>query len=680
MRYTLRFCNLRSDLRAAAGLAAVIVLLGLLTGCERAPRHPQLEAARLPRLVPAHEFVFNRQSFGGFAFSPDGRRLAWTGPSGWRSALHVRDDASARVHTYHVGTSGIRWSADSRRLLMLEDKSGQENHHLYRLDVDAADAKPVDLTPHAGVRVWLHQILKDDPEHVLVLHNRRDRRVRDLYRINLTTGAETLLAQNPGDGVFPVTDRSGKLVAWKKSTVVDRPRAKPRPPELQQRSAIRRQTEDLTRTVGVSPDRAHAWMISNHGRDRIALLHADARTGTVNTVHEDPGADIARVVVSERDGRPVLVSATRAYPNTTVLDRELAADLAPLLKEFDGKRIGFDIVTMDPAERRVVIAVITHADRRYYLVDRDRKTHSLLGATRSADFGAAMVEPQAVEVRARDGMMLVSYLLKPPGLAAKPTPLVLLVHGGPWQRVAWSDPDHSEDMLRAQFLANRGYAVLVVNFRGSTGFGRAYMSAAVGEFGAKMQDDLVDAARWAIDAGIADPDRIALMGYSYGGYATLMALAQQPKAFACGIDIAGPTDLAKAIEDFPPYWELELTYWYGFVGDPAVAADRERMQKVSPINLAARIERPVLIMQGAKDVRVRVAQSRAMAERLKSAGKDVRYVEIEDMGHSLGYWAHHLMVLRKSENFLAECLGGRAARFDIIEWVARLTGRLAWGT
>jgi dipeptidyl aminopeptidase/acylaminoacyl peptidase len=320
--------------------------------------------------------------------------------------------------------------------------------------------------------------------------------------------------------------------------------------------------------------------------------------------------------------------------------------------------------------------VYTHATRRYYLLDRESKRHSLLGESRSAQFGSALVEPQPVEIEARDGLKLPGYLLRAPASSARPLPLVLLVHGGPWGRVVWSDPDHSEDLLRAQFLANRGYAVLVVNYRGSTGYGQSFTLAAVGEFGGKMQDDLFDAVRWAIARGIADPDRIAVMGYSYGGYATLMALAQQPRQFACGIDIAGPTDLAKLIETFPPYWEFGLSHWYGYVGDPAVTADRERMAQVSPLNLADRFERPLLIIQGEKDVRVPPQQSTAMVEALRKAGKNVEYVAFQDLGHSLGYWAHHLGVLRKSERFLADCLGGRAALFDPLEWVARLSGRL----
>ena len=653
-----------------------LALVGALSGCERSAPHPALREARLPPLIPTYEFVFNRQAMDGFSFSPDGTRLAWSGPSGWRHALHVRSEATGATHVYHVGGSGMHWSADSRRLLILDDKSGAENHHLLRLDVDDARAVPIDLTPYPGVRVWLHQILQEDAEHVLVLHNRRNPMVRDLYRINLSTGAEELIAQNPGDGVLPLTDRSGAFKGWRKPVVADRPRGKPRPAELKERSSITQRRDEMTRVIGMSRDRSRAWVLSNQRRDRIALFNVETKTGAGQLVYEDERTDLSRVLVSDVLEKAVLAVSIPDYPVSAILDPQWQADLQPLLKSYDGARFGFDLVSMDPSERRLVVTVYTHATRRYYLLDRTRKRHVLLGESRSADFGKAMVEPEAVEIPARDGLKLPGYVLRPPGAGPRRVPLVLLVHGGPWGRVAWSDPDHSEDLLRAQFLANRGYAVVVVNYRGSTGYGQSFMLAAVGEFGGKMQDDLLDAARWAIDRGIADAERIAVMGHSYGGYATLMALAQHPRTFACGIDISGPTDLAKLIESFPPYWELELNHWYSYVGDPAVRADRERMEKISPVNLAARFERPLLIIQGEKDVRVPAQQSAAMAEALQKSGKAVEYVTFADMGHSLGYWAHHLGVLRRSEQFLADCLGGRTARFDLLEWVARFSGRL----
>ena len=662
--------------RCARVLIAAAALSGVLQGCERSPAHPALRDAKLSRLIPAHEFVFNRQAFDGFSFSPDGTRLAWTGPFGWSKALHVRSQASGIVHVFKVGGSAMHWPADSRRLLILDDKSGAENHHLWRLDVDDRDATAVDLTPHPGVRVWLHQVLTGDPEHVLVLHNRRDRTLRDLYRINLSTAAEELVAQNPGDAVAPITDSAGTFKGWRKPAVSGRPRGKPRTAPLKQRSAIAVRRNELTRVIGVSRDSSRAWVLSNRNRERIALFSVDTKTRAGRLVYQNERVDISGVRMSKVQGKPLLVSSVSDYPHSVILDGPLENDLRALLDGYRGKPFGFDIVSMDPSEQRLVVMVYTHSNRSFYLLDRAHKRHTLLGESRSPEFRAAMVAPEAVQIRTRDSLKLPGYLLRPVGSGARPVPLVILVHGGPWRRVAWSDPDHSADLLRAQFLANRGYAVLVMNFRGSTGYGQSFTAAAVGEFGAKMQNDLIDGAHWAIARGIADPQRIAVMGHSYGGYATLMALAQNPRKFACGIDIAGPTDLAKLIETFPPYWEQELGHWYSFVGDPAVASDRSRMDKVSPVHLANRIERPLLIVQGQQDVRVRPEQSTAMVEALRKAGKAVKYLTFSDMGHSLSYWAHHLAVLRASEHFLADCLGGRAARLDPLEWVARLSGRL----
>lgn len=675
MRYSRKFPDWLPDRLGAAAIAAMALLC--LTACDRQPTYPGLKEVRLPRLVPAREFVFNDDRYGGFSFSPDGARLVWSGPSGFRTAMHVRNEATGRTHVYRVGGSEHHWSADGKRMLILDDKSGAENHHLYRLDIDDPDAKPIDLTPFPGVRVWLHQIVESDPDHVLVLHNRRSRTLRDLYRIELSTGKEEVVALNPGDGIAPATDAKGQFLGWRRAAASERSRSKPLPPQLKDRSALGAKVPEVMQRVGVTVDRKQAWILTNRGRDRVALYHVDAdKGGAASLVHEDTLADVLRVGISDVDHRPLFAMSVPDYPRTVIFDEGLAAHIKPVLDLYGKTRFGFEIASASPDEQRLVLTVYTHSNRRYYLVDRKTGQYALLGSSRSDAFARDMVVPEALEIKASDGLRLPAYLLRPQNSVERKLPLVLLVHGGPWQRVAWSDQDSSEDMLRAQFLANRGYAVLLVNFRGSTGFGRQHMAAAVGEFGRAMQQDLLDGVRWAVDAGIADPSRVAIMGHSYGGYASLMAVAQRSDVFACAIGIAGPTDLARLIETFPPYWELELSYWYGYVGDPAVAADRERMQAVSPVNLAQNIERPVLIMQGATDVRVPPEQSRAMVARMREHGKTVQYIELPEMGHSMGYWAHHLAVLRRSEEFLARCLGGRAARFDALEWGARLSGRL----
>jgi dipeptidyl aminopeptidase/acylaminoacyl peptidase len=243
-------------------------------------------------------------------------------------------------------------------------------------------------------------------------------------------------------------------------------------------------------------------------------------------------------------------------------------------------------------------------------------------------------------------------------------------------RTGWGNPMQSEDAVPAQFLANRGYAVLQVDFRGSSGYGRGFLSAAMGEFAGKMQDDLLDAVHWAVESGIADSDRVAIVGWSYGGYAALVGLTMTPKVFACGVSLAGPTDLATLIESFPPYWTVDLSMWHDYVGDPGIAEDRKDMTRKSPLAYAQNVERPVLIVHGAKDVRVRIDQSERMVEALRRAGKPVEYLALEDSGHGMGWWVHRLVLLRKTENFLQRCLGGRASRFDPFDAIAWVWTRI----
>jgi dipeptidyl aminopeptidase/acylaminoacyl peptidase len=239
-----------------------------------------------------------------------------------------------------------------------------------------------------------------------------------------------------------------------------------------------------------------------------------------------------------------------------------------------------------------------------------------------------------------------------------------MVHGGPWQRSAWVDPSRSEESARAQFLASRGYAVLQVDFRGSSGYGKTFQKAAIGEFGRRMRDDLLDAVEWAVREGVARRDRVAVLGFSYGGYAALNAMADAPNSFACGVSIAGPTDLASLIESFPAYWKVDLSLWHDYVGNPAVPADRAEMTRRSPLHQARAFARPVLLIHGDRDVRVRIDQSERMAGALHAAGKQVRLVRIAGMGHSTGWWAHQYRILRETEQFLAPCLGGPARKFE----------------
>ena len=649
------------------GFAALLIVL--LAGCTAEPEHPALKDARFPALIQAHQLAYRPGGEGGYLFSPDGRRLAWYGPSFWRTALHVRDNETGTVRKFRVG-GGVRWTPDGRRLIYTADTTGAENHHVYAIDLDDPDAKPVDLTPWDGVRASIQSIPAGEPARVLVSHNRRDHRLFDLYSIDLATRKETLVSQNPGDGTAPITAADGTFRGWQKSRAAQRRATEAPKPLAARRPGLLKKPEDTFHSLGLSADKSVLWAISNRGRDRLALVATDPRLGWEKVVYEDPDVDIGSVTMSRVSQTPLVAHSLPGYPRTAILDEKLREDLAPLLKAQGGSNYDLSIGSVDDNEERMVVSVGSDTQRRTYLVDRKARSHVLLSEALEPALAQTLSPMKPVTIMSRDGLRLHGYLTLPPGMAGKRLPTVLHVHGGPWMRTGWGDPTSSEDAAYAQFLANRGYAVLQVDFRGSSGYGRSFFNAGMGEFAGRMQDDLLDAVRWAIDGGVADPARVAIMGWSYGGYAALTALAAEPEAFACGVSIAGPTELQTLIESFPPYWTLDLSQWHDFVGDPQIAEDRVEMKKKSPLYYADKFRRPVLIVHGARDVRVRVEQSDRMVAALKSAGKTVEYIRVPDMGHGLGWWPHRIEVLRKTEDFLRTCLGGRAARFNWFDAVA----------
>ncbi len=648
----------------------------MLAGCDAGPEHPALKQAELPPLIPAHRFAYRGGVHGGYQLSPDGRKLAWFGASFGRTALHVRDNATGATRKYRVRPGALNWTAEGRWVLYSADPSGAENYHLYALDTDDAAAEAVDLTPYRGVRAGIHQILPGDPGHVLIYHNRRDRKVFDLYRINLSTRQETLVAKNPGDGVAPVTAQDGTFRGWKRSRAAQRQAEGPGKPLTARRPALIVQPEETFRTLGLSADRSVVWALSDRGRDRLALVAAHPALGWEKVVFEDPRVDVSNVLMSRVTREPLIAYAQPGYPRFEILDAKLRADLEPLLKAQGDAPYGLEVVSRDDAEKRLVVLIYANAQRSYYLVDRPARTHLLLANGIAEDLAQALAQMRPVTISSRDGLPLHGYLTLPRGATRKPLPMVLLVHGGPWMRTAWGDPTGSDDASYAQFLANRGYAVLQVDYRGSTGYGRRFMSAATGEFAGRMHEDLLDAVRWAVDDGIADASRVAIMGWSYGGYAALVGLTLTPEVFACSVSLNGPTDLASLIESFPPYSTVDLSRWHDFVGDPAIPEDREQMTLKSPLEHAYKAQRPALIVHGGRDVRVRIDQAERMVEALKRAGKPVEYLPIPEMSHGMGYWVHRLAVLRRTEEFLRRCLGGRASRFDAYEAVGWVWTRI----
>jgi dipeptidyl aminopeptidase/acylaminoacyl peptidase len=657
-------------------LYATFCLIAALAACTAPADHPALRDAELAPLMPAHRFAYQGEVLRSYQLSPDGSKLAWIGPFFMRGRLFVRDNATGEVHRYRIGDYGFQWTPDGRRVLYTSDTSGAENQHVYMIDVENPGSGEIDLTPHPGVKARIHQFVQGNSNQLLVFHNRRDARVADLYRIDLDTREETLVAKNPGDAVTAVTTPEGRILRWQRSREIARGTDERQQPFTARLATLTKSPDESFRLLGKAPGEDSVWALSNRGRDRLALVLAHRTLGWEKVIFEDPTVDVTRVTMSGITGNPLVAHSEPGYPRYEILDPALREDVAPLLQAQGSEPFGFEIVSIDRTEKRLIVLIYTSAQQRYYLIDRPGRAYTLLAESLSKDLAASLAPMEPVTIASRDGLELHGYLTLPRGAPRKGLPMVLLVHGGPWLRTTWGNPLRSEDAMYAQFLANRGYAVLQINFRGSSGYGRRFTGAAIGEFGGKMQDDLHDAMQWAVKAGIADPARVAIMGWSYGGYAALLGLATTPKTFACGVSLGGPTDLPSLIESFPPYWKTDLTAWYDYVGNPAIPDDRRHMTEKSPLHHAEKLERPVLIVQGENDVRVRPDQSVRMFDALRRAGKPVEYLAVPEMGHNIGYWAHRLAVLRATETFLRRCIGGRASRFDPFDAVAWVWTRL----
>ncbi|MBI2525468.1 MAG: S9 family peptidase [Candidatus Rokubacteria bacterium] len=628
----------------------------LLAGCAMAPAGPTPAPSRPPELIALRHFFASREVNWGYRVSPDGTRLGWLASHGGRSTVHFRtigaDDARP-IDTHSRRTVfSFTWAADSRRILYLHDQGGDENTHVYLASIDRPDDPPVDLTPAPGSRAWVHRVSRRDPAHVVIAWNRRDRAVFDLYRVHLDTRQPALIAENPGDVLDWLTDADSRPRAR-----VRRIGAEARALEvLREGGWVELQRLDLEefnlRMLDVTPDDRGLWLLSSRGRDRLSLVRVDLTTGAESLVHEDPRLDLEWAIMSARTRTPLAVVTYPGRQAIHFFDPSLQADLEPLRR---GIPTGFHMLSFDDAERFVTVEVFTEKGFENYLVDRQTKARTLLGRSQMVQFAEALATTEPIGLPTRDGLSLHGYLTRPPGFAG-PGPVVLLVHGGHWARDYWGYSS------LVQFLANRGYAVLQVNYRGSTGYGRAFRELAVGEYAGKMHDDLIDAVRWAVGTGVADPARVAIYGGSYGGYASLVGMTFTPQQFACGVAIVGISNLVTFYETVPPYWQLGvMPLFHKYVGDPGRPEDRRRLEAKSPLFRAHQAERPLLIIHGARDVRVNVRESEQMVAALQQAGKEVRFVVFPDEGHSRSYgnWRNAIRHYTEVEDFLARCLGGR---------------------
>jgi dipeptidyl aminopeptidase/acylaminoacyl peptidase len=614
----------------------------------------------MPELIPLLVLFGNPERIMP-RISPDGSQLAWIAPhegvlNVWLAPISADrgvDWTAARVVTDDTDR-GIRqfgWAHDGRHLLYIQDAGGDENWRLY--DVDLPTMQRRDLTPFDGVQARLIAAERGFPDQVLVGLNKTDPKLHDVYRLDLTTGELAKELDNPGfahmvadpqlvvrAALQPRPDGSQSIVVRDSADAAD------------WREVLDVPFEDSMATVPVSfsADGKSLLLISSVGLQAAALVRMDLTSGTTEVLAEDPEADVSAVRVDPDTREPQIVTFLRDRSVHRVLDPSVAGHVQAIRALHPGDAaFGHG----DDADR-VWLATFTNdtGSTAYYSYDTSTGAASFLFEARPelSKYELAAMEPFSFS--ARDGLTIHGYLSFPLGQDRFDLPTVLFVHGGPWGRDTWGfDP-------RAQWLANRGYLCIQVNFRGSAGYGKAFLNAGDREWGNKMQDDLSDAVAYAIGQGWSDPTRVAIMGGSYGGYATLAGAAFTPDLYCCGVDIVGPSNLITLIESVPPYWAPMIAQFHNRVGDPA--KDRDFLWSRSPLSAAGQIRIPLLIAQGANDPRVKQAESEQIVAALVEHGIDYDYMLFPDEGHGFAKPDNRLKFYTAADNFLSRYLGGRA--------------------
>ncbi len=633
----------------AAGLLALALAL---------PAHGQT-VPLIPRAT-----LFGNPSHAGAQISPDGRWLEWLAPRDgvlnvW--AAPVSDPASARPLTAVTSRPiyDVFWAPDSSGLFYLYDSSGDENDKLYSVSVSGGE--PRLLTPAENTRAEMDVISPAVRDHILIGLNTRDPQYHDIYSLDVKTGALTLVMQNNGyDGFTADNDLVIRLASKSRDdggvdyfAVTDGKIA------ATPLTSVDLDDSLTTAPIGYGDNGRTLYWIDSRGRDTAALEAMDTASGKTDVLAGDARADIGQGLTQPMTGAIEAYTVDYATSDYVPLGDAVAADLAFLKAQDKGQVY---VLSRDNAEDKwVVMFDPVTAPASTWLYDRMKKSLTRLYVSRPELEGAPLVPMLPEEIKARDGLTLVSYLTLPPGAdrdgdgrADRPSPLVLYVHGGPWGR------DEYGYAGGVQWLANRGYAVLQVNFRASTGFGKRFLAAGNLQWGGDMQNDLDDAVDWAVKAGVTTPDKVAIVGGSYGGYATLAGMAFTPGRYACGVDMFGPSNLDTLLASLPPYWEAFRHQFYQRVGDPTTPEGESLLHARSPLFAAAAIRKPLLIGQGANDVRVHMQESDQIVAAMQGGGVPVTYIVFPDEGHGFARPENVMAFNATMENFLANCLGGRA--------------------
>ena len=623
----------------------------------------------LPDIITVEDF-FNPPVKTGATISPDGTRIAYLAP--WKNRLNVwvqpldsDDDARCVTADDVRSVLSYEWTDDPRWMLYLQDTGGDENYHVFRVDLDDPDAEAVDLTPFPGRKAYF-ELPAGMPGKALIHSNKRTIEQIDVYELDIATGELEMIAENPGKVAGWLSGRNGDLFAQAITQDGD--------VELLQWEKDTRSLRCIVTFDGadyplgvypmiVTPDGAGIWVGSNEGTDRTRLVRIDAATGKQIAVDSHPTFDLdsrglvmpilPQPLILDRDSGELLGARYLAERQVIQPLDPHFADVLPHLEKLSDGDIG--ALSSDESGRRWIVGFNHDREPGHtYLYDHETGESTLLFRPFPHLNPEQLAPMTPVTITSRDGLDLHSLLTLPVGVEPSRLPMVLLVHGGPWARDWWRfDPE-------VQLLANRGYAVLQVNFRGSTGFGKAFVKAAIGEFAGKMHDDLIDAVNWAVEQGYADPERVGIFGGSYDGYATLVGVTFTPDVFAAAIDYVGISSLANFMRTLPAIARPHLANnWHLFVGNPDDPEQEADMLARSPITRVDQIRTPLMVVQGANDSRVIQAESDNLVEALRARGVEVEYMVKEDEGHGFLNPNNLIDMYHAVDRFLAEHLDGR---------------------
>ena len=609
----------------------------------------------------SRSILFGNPDKAAVKLSPDGAQIAYLAPLDGVLNVWVapRDQiGAARAITHDTGR-GIRfyaWAYSSQHILYIQDKNGDENWRLYSVNVGTK--KLLDLTPFEGVQARIQEISQNFPQELLLGLNHRNPQLHDLYRVNLTTGDLAMIQQNDGFSGYLTDEDFNIRAAMRMTPEGGMSILKPSGDTWQPWEDI--PAEDLltTHPAGFDKSGNTLYIMDSRGRNTSALFAQNMETGEKTLLAEDARSDVTGLMVHPTEYTVQAVSFTYERKTWTLLDPALEVDLA-YLRGLDRGEVEVSSRTLDD-RYWIVYTILDDNPVRYYLYDRSARQAEFLFSNRADLEGQPLVKMNSAVIKTGDGLDMVVYYTLPAGsdsdgdgIPDQALPMVSFPHGGPWGRDFWGFNVYH------QWLSNRGYVVLSMNFRSSTGFGKAFANAGDREWGGKIIQDQLDAVQWAVSKGIADPQKVGVRGGSFGGYSTLAGLTFFPESYACGVDLVGPSNLITLLETIPPYWKPQIEMFANRVGDHRTEEGRALLKKHSPLTYVDRIRAPLLIGQGANDPRVKKAEADQIYDAMRAKGLPVTYVLYPDEGHGFARPENNMSFNAITEAFLAKFLGGR---------------------